>query len=274
MIASMNGGTSLVRRLTDLTAKIVGAGVGAIAATAIPETGAMVTILVGAGAAGAVELLANVGTDLAERKLSERERRRTNMGIQEALREWTLLSVEPDPRFALRPELADPASGNTDAMRAIIECALIAVQGAYEERRARHLARFFARWAFMPHVDAAQAHHLLKTAESLTFRQMCLLYLFDEHAATRFSNVWPRKLKEFEPDPALASLLAEGLVLDSQGLVYRNDHTVLLGPEDLIPGRMRRTPLGEHAAQLLALDRLERNDLAPVLATLDTFPRS
>jgi hypothetical protein len=67
--------------------------------------------------------------------------------------------------------------GSRSDSEEVFEGVLVAATTEHEERKLPHLAALLANIAFDPKVDRGMANYLLRLAESLSYRQLCLLAL-------------------------------------------------------------------------------------------------
>lgn len=63
----------------------------------------------------------------------------------------------------------------------VFEGVLLKCKNEHEERKAKFISNIFVNISFSSEFNAEEANHLLKVAESLTFRQFCLIQLFRKH---------------------------------------------------------------------------------------------
>jgi hypothetical protein len=64
------------------------------------------------------------------------------------------------------------------AAEEIFEGVLLAAQREYEEKKVKYVGNLFANIVFEPNIDRAFANFLLRLAERLSYRQLCILALF------------------------------------------------------------------------------------------------
>jgi hypothetical protein len=96
----------------------------------------------------------------------------------------------------------DQGSEGRSTAEEVVEGVFRAAQREYEERKLRFMASLLSGIAFDSSVDRSAAVALIRTAESLSYRQLCLLAVYK--AFTEWLNRQPKKPKgvpytEFEP---------------------------------------------------------------------------
>ena len=234
--------------------------------------------VVGSAAGAVVEYAAKAAGDLVQRRLSEREARRIGTALYYALEESERLKEEPS--FRLRKDVADAVSGSTDIHSEILEGALLVARDSYETRRLPYLGCLYARFAYSPDVDPGTAHQVVRLSEALTFRQFCLLRVFDGKPAIalpyqtfrdrpdRIERAPTEAFDPGEPFADLEALLQEAIDLGGRGLIVRRDGTAMLDTSDVAPGGMTLTALGNTTHRLLALDKMGPTEYEEVVALL------
>ncbi len=169
-----------------------------------PAVGSAVGFLVGGpgGAAlgGALGGLASrVVHDMANRLLSTREEIRVGAaafyaidGIMERLRS----GCEPrqDGFFAAKEQ------GRPDAEE-VFEGVLLKAKNEHEEKKVRILGSIFANTAFFTGFSAGEANHLLRIAENLTYRKMCILSLIKRKDEIQGINLREASYYDYWQDP-------------------------------------------------------------------------
>jgi hypothetical protein len=163
----------------------------------------------------------NIGEELSERLLGPREKHRISKVIEYAVEK---LEEKHRNGVLLRGEefFKQDMLGRSPAEE-LLEGTLVIGQRSYEEKKLRFLGNLYANIVSDPSIDTAKANFYLKIADSLTYRQYCLLFFF----ATLQNKVATIK----KPD-----LVAEILGLESQGFIsletmmggYGSDYPLLL----------------------------------------------
>lgn len=128
------------------------------------------------------------------------------------------------------------------------------------------MGHLFAAVAFDSLVSAQLAHQVIKTAEQLSYRQLCILNLAVEKQrfALRSSD-YRNYGGGFAKD--LYQVLYECLDLYHRGLINFGGE-VAFGPTDVIPGSMTVQGLGADVYNLMKLCLIPNEDLIPVAVQL------
>lgn len=244
------------KQLIEMGSEIAGAAVGG-------ALGFLAGGPIGAASAGVLGVIIAKSTgklisDVANRYLSYREEIRIG-----ATAAFALSAIQDRLTEGDKPRddgFFTSQAGENSSAEEIFEGILLKSKNEHEEKKIRLLGNFFANLAFAPEISAAEANHLLKVAESLTYRQMCLLTLF--HLKPKMEEPL-RKVDYSDSDQDISletiSLLQEIMDMYNQGLLVRvagngSGFVALLGWGDIAPDLMTLTPLGEHLAMLLGFD--------------------
>lgn len=250
-----------VRALIGEGADFAGAAVG----------GALGTLVAGplGGAAGAVggsaatKVLRELGHEAAERVLGPRERIRAGGAIALAASKIESRvergdSIRQDGFFVAKH------NGRSDADE-VAESVLLKCQREAEEQKIPYMAFLIANIAFEPEISAGLAHQIVKTAEQLTYRQLCILKIavFNSQYGLRESDY--RGQGNFQR--VLYELLYECVDLYNRSLINFKGE-VLFGPTDVKPGSMTIQGIGQDLFNQMGLATIPQTDLDPIIAEL------
>ena len=245
-------------------AEMVGASGGAV-------TGFLLGGLVGAGVgAAAGSFIANklrsAGEEVLRRYLSPREQQRIGMVLAaatEAIQEKIAQGHQPRQDGFFEAQASERSTADE-----ITEGVLIAAQREFEEKKIYFMGRLLANIAFDDSTDRAQANFLVRTAESLSYRGLCILFvagnvnefgLFDK-AFGQYNAPQP---------PGLPSLLTEIFTLIGQSLLHFSKSEV---PRIvyMVPAKMRLQGVGTDLYQLVDLEQLRDRpqDWEPIVKLL------
>ena len=138
---------------------------------------------------------------------------------------------------------------------------LLKSQREPEEKKLPYLANILANVAFDAQISAQLAHQAAKTAEQLTYSQLCILQLavFRNHFKLRKSDY--RGHGSFSKE--LYSPLYECLDLYHRGLINFSG-SVAFGPTDVNPGSMTVQGLGADIYNLMELSAIPLDDIERV----------
>lgn len=250
-----------IRCLIDTGAELAGGAVGgAIGFLAGGPVGAAV---LGAGGAAVAKALKHIGNETCERLLGPREKVRVGgvLAIAADQIEQRLKNGE-----TLRDDdfFEENQSGRSDAEE-VAESIMLKSQREPEEKKIPYMGRLLANVAFHKEISSEMAHQLAKTAEQLTYRQLCILRLAvaKDDTALRASDY--RGQASFSKE--LYQVLYECLDLYYRGLINFGD-AVAFGPTDVKPGNMTVQGLGVDVYSLMQLYTIPSADLNPIAAVL------
>ena len=251
-----------LRRAIDEGVEITGGAIGG-ALGVISGDPALAGVLGAAGVA-AGSALRQVGSEIADRVLGPRERKRLGAVVSVIASDIHMRTrrgenVRTDGFFTENPNKRSDAEE-------VAESVLLKCQREPEEKKIQYMGHFFANVAFHSQVSAEMAHQLAKHAEQMTYRQFCLLKI------AKFDNYHPR-LREGDYrgqsnfSVELQEVLYECLDLYVRGFVnFGGD--VAFGPTDVKPRTMKAQGLGFHLATLLNVELIPESDLAATLQQL------
>lgn len=247
-----------LRRLIDAGAEIAGGATGGI--LGFLAGGPAGAALFGASGAVAAMALRHIGNEASERLLGPREQARLGGVLALAAEEIRDRanggeSVRSDGFFDQKE------NGRSDAEE-FAESVLLKSQREPEERKLPFMAHLLANVAFDNEISADLAHQLTKTAEALTYRQLCLLKL----------SVFKEGLREHDYRGQRVGrekyqLLHECLDLYNRGLVNFGGQAAL-GLTDVIPGKMMAQGIGADLFNQMRLGSIPEDHVAPIAALL------
>jgi hypothetical protein len=200
-------------------------------------------------------VLEGVVQEVNQRRLSARERVRGD-------RVAALAITYFEEKHQLRPELRsdgffEGGPGNRSFAEEIIEGVILVAQRQYQEKKIPYLAYLLAN---IPSDDGSRdlTNHLLRLADQLSYRQLCLMALFQ--AKDRYPTHVGKYLEAAGLSNEMRSLLGEFIDLHGRGLVDWSggtDNAFLYGGyPDQGPGRK--------LYRLMELRRISDDDLAPL----------
>ena len=236
------------------------------------------------------ELLKTLG-DVVQRNFSDREKVRIGTTAFIAIEKIrTRLESGENPRedgfFHEREH-----DSRSDAEE-IFEGALLKSKNEHEERKVKIIASIFTNTVFHSDISASEANYILHLAESMTYRQMCLLAVFERKAELEGISL---ATKDFSQDnekddtPIISDLsaLQEIYQLNNLGLVaylendsktvdgyseskimINNSYNALLSFDDVVPDKMVLTDLGKRYYSIMNLSEIPMEDLTIVAVTL------
>ncbi len=218
-------------------------------------------------------------SDMANRVLSTREQTRVGATAQYAI---TRVKERLNSGDKLRDDgfFEAKGKGRADAEE-IFEGVLLKAKNEHEEKKTKILGNIFANSAFLPGFSAGEANHLLRIAENLTYREMCILSLVkrrDEISGIKLRKDW---LGEVNPSvnsviidfgTEKASVLQEAYELCDSGLMIcsssKEEITALQTAFDIIPDELELTIMGRKYYEIMELDDILEEDVREVARCL------
>ncbi len=255
------GNNRRIRSLIDGSAEIAGGAVGG--ALGFFAGGPVGAAALGAGGAAAARALKHIGNEVCERLLGPREKIRVG-GV------LAIAAAEIDQRIKNGEKLREDGffqektTGRSDAEE-VIESILLKSQREPEEKKIRYMGHLLSNMAFHKEISAEMAHQIVKAAEQLTYRQLCLLKLAVVKDALGLRSADYRAQGSFSKE--LYQVLYECLDLYHRGLVNFAGPAAF-GPTDVAPGKMTVQALGVDLYNLMQLWTIPDPDLHPLIEVL------
>lgn len=250
-----------IRRLINTGAEIAGGAVGG--ALGFLAGGPVGAAMLGAGGAAAAAALKHIGEETSERLLGPREQVRIGGVLAIAAGE---IQQRLEQGEAVRTDgfFDEKASGRSDGEE-VAESVLLKSQREPEEKKIPYMGHLFAGVAFDPQISAQLAHQIIKIAEQLTYRQLCILKLAVVKQSFILRAGDYRNSGGFAKD--LYQVLYECLDLYHRGLINFGGE-VAFGPTDVKPGSMTVQGLGIDIYNLMKLALIPSEDLQPIAMQL------
>ena len=204
-----------------------------------------------------------LGREVAARLLSPREQARVGFVLAVATEE---IHKRIEQGETLRDDgFFEPKPGDRSDAEEVAESVLLKSQREPEEKKLSYMAHLLANLAFDPTVSVHLSHQLIRSAEQLTYRQLCILKLavVKEQFALRSTDY--RGESSF-PKP-LVQLFYECMGLYHNGFVNFGGQAAI-GFTSVIPGEMTVQGLGADIFNLMRLHRIPNSDIAPIATVL------
>ena len=251
-----------IRRLINTGAEIAGGAVGG--ALGFLAGGPVGAALLGAGGAAVAAVLKHIGEEASQRLLGPREQVRIGGVLALAAGE---IRQRLEQGEAIRTDgFFDPKGSSRSDAEEVAESVLLKSQREPEEKKIPYMGHLFAAVAFDSRVSAQLAHQVIKTAEQLTYRQLCILKLaVVKQAFALHSGDYRSHGGEFAKD--LYQVMYECLDLYHRGLINFGGE-VAFGPTDVKPGSMNVQGLGADVFNLMRLGLIPNEDLVPIAMQL------
>ena len=252
----------LISKGAELAGGAAGPAVGTVIGSLLAgPVGAAAGGTVGAGVTLAVKA---IGHDLSSRLLSPREQVRVG-GV------FTLAAAEIVERCRNGESVRDDGffdsggDGRSDAEE-VWESTLLKSQREPEEKKLPYMAHLLANLAFNSEISAAMAHQMTKAAESMTFRQFCILQLSVQRERFKLRDESYRG-QAGSVSKELYQILYEYHDLYNRGLINYGG-TAALSLTDVNPGTSTPQALGADIFSQMRLYLIPDGDLVPLAARL------
>lgn len=134
----------------------------------------------------------------------------------------------------------------------VAEGVILSAQRDHEEKKLRLYGNLIANLAFYPQFSRAAADLVVRLAERLSYRQLCLLALFCQPLGYH-ERLWASGYSGTAQSGPRLALLFEIFDLVSRGLIRRTDGTFLLSEQDIIPAKMETHSIGYSLFVLMEL---------------------
>lgn len=155
-------------------------------------------------------------------------------------------------------------NGRSDAEE-VAESVILRSQREAEERKIPYMAYLIGNIAFDGEIGAELAHQIIKAAEAMTYRQLCIMKVafLSENYQLRKSDY--RGQARFER--AQLQILYECLDLYLRAFVNFGGE-VAFGPSDVKPASMQLQGIGVDIFNVMGLITIPEADLAPIVQQL------
>ena len=252
----------LISKGTELAGGAAGPAAGTVIGTFLAgSVGAAVGGAVGAAATMAVKA---IGHDLSSRLLSPREQVRVG-GV------FTLAASEIVERCRNSERVRDDGffdagvSGRSDGEE-VWESVLLKSQREPEEKKLPYMAHLLANLAFNAEISPDMAHQMTKAAESMTYRQLCILQLSANREKFNLRQESYRG-QEGPVSKELYQILYDYHDLYNRGLINYGG-TAALSLTDVNPGKSTPQALGADIYHQMRLYLIPEGDLTAIAAHL------
>lgn len=250
-----------VRHLINAGAEIAGGAVGG--ALGFLAAGPLGAAALAAGGAAAAIALKHIGQEASDRLLGPREKVRVGGVLAIAAAEIRQRvnngeTVRSDGFFDAG------ATGRSDAEE-VAENILLKAQREPEEKKIPFMGHLLANISFDKEISAPFAHQIIKTAEQLTYRQLCILRMAVAKNSLQLRDGDYRGQGSFQKD--LYQILYECLDLYHRALVNFGGG-VAFGPTDVAPGKITVQGMGADIYNLMRLAEIPIHEITPISAHL------
>ena len=217
----------------------------------------------GAGGAAAAVALKHIGHEVGERYLAPREKARAGGVLAIAADN---INRRVDAGEELRKDgFFENSDNNRTAAEEIAESVILKAQKEPEEKKISFIGNLLSNISFDSQISPEMGHQIIKIAEQLTYRQLCILKLAAVKQNLNLKDGDYRGHGSFQKD--LYQVLYECLDLYHRGLVnFGGD--VAFGPTDVKPAHITIQGLGADIFNLMGLMQIPDGDVLNIARVL------
>ena len=250
-----------LQQLFDNYAEIVGGGVGAVLGFLAGDP--ITAAFSGAGGAAAAGMLKTIGQEFSERQLSDREDFRVGKVL--AIAAWEIHQrLEKGESLRNDGFFDKKSTGRSDA-EGVVESIILKCQREPQEKKIPYMGYLLVGIAFDSNISADMGHQLIKAAEELTYRQLCILKLAVVKDSFGLRGEDYRGHGTFATE--LLQVLYECLYLYHRAYINFGGE-VAFGPTDVKPGSMTVQGIGGNLCNLMKLSSIPDADIIPIAKVL------
>ena len=252
----------LMQFIKNNYADLVGSGIsGALSLLAATDPG--LGFLAGPAGTIVAGILKGVGTDVKERQLSPREDFRVGKVLAIAALEIHQ-RLENGENHRNDGFFDEKPTGRSDA-EGIVEAVMLKCQREPQEKKIPYMGYLLAGIALDSNISTDMGHQLIKAAEELTYRQLCILKLavVKDNFGLRGEDY--RGQGTFTKE--LLQILYECLDLYHRAYINFGGE-VAFGPTDVKPGSMIVQGIGGDLFNLMKLSSIPDQDVIPIAKVL------
>ena len=250
-----------LKQLFDNYAEIVGGGIGAVLGFLAGDP--IMAAFSGAGGAAAAGILKNIGQEFSNRQLSPREDFRVGKVL--AIAAWEIHQRLEKGESLRNDGFFDRESTGRSAAGEIAEAIMLKCQREPQEKKIPYMGYLKAGIAFDSNISADMGHQLIKAAEELTYRQLCILKLAVVKDGFGLRGEDYRGQGTFATE--LLQVLYECLYLYHRAYINFGGE-VAFGPTDVKPGSMTVQGIGGNLFNLMKLSSIPDADIIPIAKVL------
>ena len=250
-----------VTQLFNKYAEIVGSGIGGVLGFL---AGDPITATFGSvGGTVAAMILKNIGQEFSERQLSPQEDLRVGKVL-------AIAALEIHQRLKNGEHLRDDGffdknPGGRSEAEEIAEAIMLKCQREPQEKKIPYMGYLKASISFDSNISADMGHQLIKAAEELTYRQLCILKLAVVKGKYGLRNENYRSHRKFSKK--LYSVLYEYKDLHDREYI-KFDAEVGFGLTNTIPANMSPQGLGNDLYRFMKLNSIPEEDIIPIAEVL------
>ena len=250
----------LINHGTEIASGAAGAALGLLIG------GPVGAVVGGAGGPMAAITLRSIGQEILARQLGPREKVRVGAAFAIAAADIRQ-RIENGESVRTDGFFDEKQTGRSDA-KEVAESVLLKAQREPEEKKVQYMGYLFSSIVFDAQISVHMAHQLVKAAEQLTYRQLCILKLcvVKDNFGLRDNNY--REQETFKKD--LHQVLYECGDLHNREYIHSGGNTityqanVLSRVMSVKPSGMTLQGIGEDLFNLMKLFLIPDQDIIPI----------
>ncbi len=251
----------LINSGIEIVSSGAGSGTGAVLGSVV---GGPVGALIGGAGGKVLEIvLSKVGQEISARQLGPREKVRVGAAFAIAAADIRQ-RIENGESVRTDDFFDEKQTGRSDAEE-VAESVLLKVQREPEEKKIQYMGYLLSSIAFDPQISVHMAHQLVKAAEQLIYRQLCILKLCVVKDKFGLRDEDYRNQGTFTKE--LYQVLYECLDLYHRGYINFGGE-VAFGPTDVKSGSMTVQGIGADLFNLMKLSLIPDQDIIPIATQL------
>lgn len=214
-----------------------------------------------------------IGTEIYDRWMGPREKMR--IGAVTAFAIEAIQNKIKQGKEIRTDSFFDTDSGHRSKAEEILEGVMLKAKDSYEEKKIKYIGNIYSSAAFSS-ISGDFANHTLKTIESLTYRQLCCLALYNDRNNRGAYNLRQKDFRISFIEIEAQVLLQELYELYTLGLIYLQENlgtphaTAMLGFHDIVPAFLHLTPLAGNLCGVAGLSEIPKEDIQKVVDLLNT----
>ena len=254
-----------IDRAIELISSVAGSTLGLV--TGEPTSGALIGTASGKGLEIALK---KIKQEILARVLSSQEKARALNALDVAIEE-ILQRLENGENPREDDFFDEKQTGRSDAEE-VLEHMLLKAQREPEEKKIQYIGYLYGSLPFNPEISVHMAHQLIKAAEQLTYRQLCILKICAAKDDFELRDNNYRECAFLEDD--LYEVLYECSDLYSKEYIHFGLDTITFEPNVLSklrsvkPSGMAFQRIGDYLYNLMKLCLIPDEDIAPIAAQL------
>lgn len=236
------------------------------------SAGILAEVLTGGISAGLVGVaIKSVFSDIVKRTISTKQLTRVN-NLQEI--GYSLTEKRIKNGDVLRSDnFFEQINDQPSSAEEIFEGVFFVAMNSYQEKKIQHLAHLLTNIAFDETCKSHDADRFLRLSESLSYNQFILLNIFSSNETGNSQNLRSTSYEnERTINNSTESLLNMSFELVNSGLIYlpfisgnEDEHTAVMGSQEIVPSQMRLSQSGKKMYQLLSLDNIDSNEISEIV---------